>query len=44
MRALWIAGGVGITIYCFMSHAPMWLCIGNVVFDVALILQYLKGK
>jgi len=44
MRELWIAAGVGVTIYCFATHQPLWLCIGNAVFDVALVLQYLKRK
>ena len=44
MRALWIAAGVGITIYCFATGQPLWLSIGNAVLDVLLILQYVKGK
>lgn len=43
MRALFIAVGIGVTIWCFMSHQPMWLCVLNVVLDVLLVLQYLKG-
>ena len=44
MKALLIAGGVGITIYCFATHQPLWLSIGNAVFDVAVILHYINGN
>jgi hypothetical protein len=44
MRAFWIAVGVGITAYCFATHQPLWLSIGNVVLDVLLILEFLKAR
>ena len=44
MRALFIAVGVGFTAYCFMTHAPMWLCIVNLVLDVLLILGFVSSR
>ncbi len=44
MRALFIAAGIGVTVWCFMSHQPPWLCIVNVVLDVLLVLSFLKDR
>jgi hypothetical protein len=44
MRLLFIAAGIGFTVYCFMTHQPPWLCILNVVLDVILVLGFLKDR
>lgn len=44
MRAFFIALGIGVTVYWFMTHQPLWLCIGSLVLDVLLVLEYLKNR
>lgn len=44
MRLLFIAVGIGATVWCFMTHQPMWVCILNVVLDVMLVLGFLKDR
>ena len=44
MRAFLIALGIGFTVYLFTEHAPMWLCIVNVVLDALLVLQFITSK
>lgn len=41
---LFIATGIGVTVYCFMTHQPTWLCVGNVVLDSVLVLAFLKQR
>jgi len=41
MRLL-IALSIGFTVYCFMTHAPLWLCVVNVVLDALLVLSFIR--
>ena len=43
MRLLWILFGIVLTIYCFISGAPLWIIAFNIVFDMWALYSYFRN-